>query len=60
MSADARLTEQIRFDAATRQLTINWWLNDPTFYTSPLVGEFTLEGSDLEFQRINCQRETEQ
>ncbi len=54
MSANARLTEQIRFDTATRQLHVNWQLDDPTFYTSPLVGEFTLEGSDLEFERYDC------
>lgn len=54
MSADAELTEQLRFDAATRQLLVNWQLDDPAFYSSPLTGEFTLEGSDLELQRYDC------
>ena len=54
MSADAELTEQIRFDPATRRLHVNWQLDDPEFYSSPLVGEFTLEGSDRELQRYDC------
>jgi len=54
MSANARLTEQIRFDSDTRQLHVNWQLDDPEFYSSPLVGEFTFEGSDLELQRYDC------
>ena len=60
MSADAELTEQLRFDPATRQMHINWQLDDPAYYTAPLTGVFTLEGSDLEMQRYNCVTETEQ
>jgi hypothetical protein len=59
MSADARLSEQIRFDASTRQLHLTWQLSDPAYYAAPLSGEFTLEGSSLEFERYNCAGETE-
>lgn len=54
MSPDARLTERISLLGDSGELRIAWQLDDPTFYTSPPVGDFTMEASSVDFERFNC------
>ena len=54
MSPDARLTERISPDDATGQLRVAWQLDDPTFYSSPLVGDFIFEPTDIQIEPFDC------
>ena len=54
MSPDARLTERIGLDDASGQLRIDWQLDDPTFYSSPPIGDFIFEPSDSQLEPFDC------
>ena len=54
MSPNANLTEQISLDDATGRARISWQLDDPAFYSSPLIGEFTLEATSVPFEPFDC------
>ena len=54
MSPNARMTERVSLDDETKFLRVAWQLDDPTFYSSPPIGDFTMEPGNVEFERFDC------
>ena len=54
MTSDAHMTEQIWFDEDTGELRVTWQLDEPHYFSSPLIGEFAFESANVEVSQYNC------
>jgi hypothetical protein len=54
MGENAQLTEKLYIDQETEQLRVDWQLDDPEFYTSPMSGQFAFNPSPLTVGKYQC------